>query len=368
MTDTSVQQLLDRVAQAFDRKDYRSATTALKELWQLQPENPQVQLYRGRLYEVAGKLEQASATYKQLLKAVPTPKIMAQARQGLDRVLQLENEQHQREVALSVSAPDQDKQGILILEAIAPETRTTAAQAFSRILRIDAYTARMHLPNRGWRMYRMGPIGEMALYGQQLRAEHIPAFWVTEASLSQPRVMQVESVMDAKLQPCVRGRVNGDTQEIQFKWSEVTACVQGSLPMFDRLLEVDALRREFSTRSKKEGVTDYIAMIDVHLKSQNTILRFCDRTYDFHQGYDWNIADKLEQTGVRSQWNHVLNWIKTNTLNVVHWNDFTPFGETAIEFPHLLKSIDPGFYLYGQEDSRWNPAFHLYSVLAFGRG
>jgi tetratricopeptide (TPR) repeat protein len=367
MTDSSVQALLDRVAQAFDRKDYRSATATLKELWQLQPENPQVQLYRGRLYEVAGKFEQANATYKQLLKAVPTPKIMAQARQGLDRVLQLEKEQRQREIALSVSAPNQDKQGILILEAIAPETRSTAAQAFSRILRIDAYTARMHIPNRGWRMYRMGPIGEMALYGQQLRAENIPAFWVTEESLSQPRLVQVQFVIDAELQPRIMGTVKGDRQEIQFDWSEVTDCVQGSLPMFDRLLEVDLLRREYSTRSKKEGVTDYIAMIDLHLKSQNTILRFCDRTYDFHQGYDWHITDKLEQTGVRSQWNYVMNWIKTYTSNAVLWNDFTPFGETAIEFPHLLKSIDPGFYLYGQEDSRWNPAFHLYSVLGFGR-
>lgn len=368
MTDSSVQQQLDRVAQAFDRKDYRSATTHLKELWQVQPDNPQVQLYRGRLYEVAGKFEQSSATYKQLLKAVPTPKIMAQARQGLDRVTALEKEQHQREIARSIAAPDQDKQGILVLEAIDPTLRTTAAQSLANILRIDAYTARMHLPNRGWRIYRMGPIGEMALYGQQLRSQQIPAFWLTEESLSQPRLLQVQAVLNADGPPRILGTVNGDAQELQFDWSEVSACVQGSLPMFDRLLELDVLRREFSSRSKREGITDYAVMMDIHLKSQNTILRFCDRTYDFHQGHDWQIADKLEQTGVRSQWNHLLNWIKTNTLNVVYWNDFTPFGETAIEFPHLLKSIDPGFYLYGQEDSRWNPAFHLYSLLGFGRG
>ena len=367
MTDSSVQQLLDQVAQAFDRKDYRSATVCLKELWKLQPENPQVQLYRGRLYEAAGKFEQANNTYKQLLKAVPTPKIMAQARQGIDRVEQLTQEQRQQEIARSVSAPDQDKHGLLILESIDPAQRTTAARLLATIMSVDVYSARMQIPNRGWRIYRRGPIGEMALYGQQLRSHKIPAFWLTEESLSQPRLLQVQFVNNATSQPRVMGLVNGDVQEVQFDWSEVTACVQGSLPMFDRLLEVDTLRREYSSRSKKEGVTDYAAMLDLHLAAQNIILRFCDRTYDFHQGHPWNISDQLEQTGVRSQWNYVVNWVKAHSSTAIYWNDFTPFADTAIDFPQLLKAIDPGFYLYGQEDSRWNPAFHLYSLLAFGR-
>jgi hypothetical protein len=38
---------------------------------------------------------------------------------------------------------------------------------------------------------------------------------------------------------------------------------------------------------------------------------------------------------------------------------------TPIEFPHLLKAIDPGVYLQGQENSRFNPTFHLYSLVAF---
>lgn len=370
MTDSSVQQLLDQVAQAFDRKDYRSATVCLKELWKLQPENPQVQLYRGRLYEAAGKFEQANNTYKQLLKAVPTPKIMAQARQGIDRVGQLIQEQRQQDIHRSVSAPDQDKHGLLILESIDPAQRTAAARSLAAIMNVDAYSARMQIPNRGWRIYRRGPIGEMALYGQQLRSHQVPAFWLTEESLWKPRLVQVQSVMNAT-QPRVMGLLDGNldsnVQELQFDWSEVTACVQGSLPMFDRLLEVDILRREYSSRSKKEGVTDYAAMLDLHLTARNMILRFCDRTYDFHQGHSWNISDPLEQTGVRSQWNYVVNWVKSHTSNAVYRNDFIPFADTAIEFPQLLKAIDPGFYLYGQEDSRWNPAFHLYSVLAFGR-
>ena len=367
MTDSSVQQLLDQVAQAFDRQDYRSATVCLKELWKLQPENPQVQLYRGRLYEAAGKLEQANNTYKQLLKAVPTPKIMAQARQGIDRVEKLTQKQRQQDIARSVSAPDQDKHGLLILESIDPDRRTAAARSLSTIMNVDAYSARMQIPNRGWRIYRRGPIGEMALYGQQLRSNQVPAFWLTEESLSHPRLIHVQSVMTPNPKPIVRGLLNGDVQELQFDWLEVTACVQGSLPVFDRLLDVDTLRREYSSRSKKEGVTDYAAMLDLHLTAQNIILRFCDRTYDFHQGHPWNIPDQLEQTGVRSQWNYVVNWVKSHTLNSVYWNDFAPFADTAIEFPQLLKAIDPGFYLYGQEGSRWNPAFHLYSLLAFGR-
>ena len=154
MSESLIQKLLDDVAQAFDRKDYRSATIALKQLWQLQPENPQVQLYRGRLYEVAGNLTQASNTYKHLLKAVSTPKIMAQARQGLDRVVLLDQEQRRREVALSVSAPNQDQQGILILEAIDSTQRIALAKALAQIMNVDPYSARTHMPSRGWRIDR----------------------------------------------------------------------------------------------------------------------------------------------------------------------------------------------------------------------
>ncbi len=369
MSESLIQKLLDDVAQAFDRKDYRSATIALKQLWQLQPENPQVQLYRGKLYEIAGNLTQASNTYKQLLKAVSTPKIMAQARQGLDRVVLLDQEQRRREVALSISAPDQDQQGILILEAIDPTHRTAAAQALAQIMNVDPYSARTHMPSRGWRIYRMGPIGEMKLYGQQLQAKSIPCFWVKSASFELPQLFQVQVVQaeTPKVElVCVNSE--GKTGAVSFDWSEVGQWVKGRLPILDRPLEFDPLRREISLRSRKEEVRDFALVLDIHLPARNCILRFCDRNYRFDQGVDFTPDIPLAQTVTRSQWNGIVEWIDTelkplNTATL--WDDFNAFRETAIEFPHLLKAIDPGFYLQGQENSRFNPTFHLYSLLAF---
>jgi hypothetical protein len=372
MTDAHFQKLLDEVTQSFDRGDYRSATTALKQLWQLQPENPWVQLYRGKLYEVGGNLIQATETYKNLLKAVSIPKVMAQARQGLARVAHLEQEQRSREIALSISGPDQQQQGILVLEAIPSDIRTQASQALAQIVGIDPYSARMQLPNRGWRIYRMGKIGEMNLYGQQMKAQGIPAFWIPTTDLTKPQLFQVQAIQaDEPKIELLCTNPQGKTGVVSFTWAEVTQVVKGRLPIHDRVLEFDPLRREISKRSRKEEVRDYALVIDLQLKTRNCIFRFCDRTYQFDQGVDFTPDIPLAQTVTRSQWNGINEWITSELKTKPIWDEFNAFNETAIEFPQLLKSIDPGFYLPGQEprqdNSRTNPSFHLYSLLAFCR-
>ncbi len=372
MTDAHFQKLLDAVTQSFDRRDYRSATAALKQLWKLQPENPWVQLYRGKLYEVGGNLVQATTTYKNLLKAVPIPKVMAQARQGLDRVAHLEQEQRSREISLAISSPDQQQEGILILEAIDPSIRPQASQALAQIMGIDPYSARMQLPNRGWRIYRMGPVGKMKLYGQQMNAQGIPAFWITNEKLTKPQLFQVQTIQsDGPKVELLCQNSEGKRGIVSFTWNEVNQAVKGRLPIHDRVLEFDPLRREISRRSRKEDVRDYALVLDLHLKQRNCILRFCDRTYQFDQGVDFTPDIPLAQAVTRSQWNGMNDWITSELKQKNIWDEFNAFKETAIEFPHLLKSIDPGFYLpsqeIGQNNSRTNPSFHLYSLLAFCR-
>jgi tetratricopeptide (TPR) repeat protein len=370
MTDAHFQKLLDEVTQSFDRRDYRSATAALKQLWRLQPENPWVQLYRGRLYEVGGNLIQATETYKNLLKAVSIPKVMAQARQALARVALLEQEQRSREVALSVSSPDQQQEGILVLEAISSDIRTQASQALAQIVGIDPYSARMQLPNRGWRIYRMGPVGEMKLYGQQMKDQGIPAFWIANSKLTEPQLLLVQTIQsDGPTIELICKNPEGKTGVVSFTWLEIQQAVKGRLPIYNRVLEFDPLRREISKRSRKEEVRDYALVLDLHLKQRNCILRFCDRTYQFDQGVDFTPDIPLAQTVTRSQWNGISNWITSELQQTQIWDEFNAFNETAIEFPHLLKTIDPSFYLSGQEteNSRTNPSFHLYSLLAFHR-
>jgi len=47
------------------------------------------------------------------------------------------------------------------------------------------------------------------------------------------------------------------------------------------------------------------------------------------------------------------------------WDDFTPFGEGAIEFPQMLRRISSHINLKRRYDTSWDAAFHLYSGLVF---
>jgi hypothetical protein len=155
--------------------------------------------------------------------------------------------------------------------------------------------------------------------------------------------------------------------EIQFAWSEVSQWVEGSLPIFERVIDTDVLR-QVTQRQRGEETQDYALICDLHLSQRNCILRLCDRTYQFQSGIDV-MADGngLDEGTLRIHWNHLLSWFKQSLPEQPHYSEFLPFAETAIEFPHLLNQIDPNFYLLGQEGSLWNPAFQLYSGLAFLR-
>lgn len=361
---THPQTLLDQVAQAFEQKDYPTATQLLKQLWQIQPDNPWVQLYRGRLYEVRGNFDSATQIYRQLLQGVTVPKVVAQARQGLQRVEETQQAQRQQTIAQITSQPDQAEEGILVLEGVETDSRTEAAQKLSQIMGIDPYTARMHLPNRGWRIYRMGPIGEMAFYGQQLRDSGLAAFWVPVRSLQTLPVFQVQYIQDYEPQvTVVCQNAEGQVGNLSFDWSEVSQIVEGHLPVFEHVLEFDILRNT-TQRQRDSETQDFVLVCDLHLPQRNCILRLCDRTYEFDRGIALTPEDANQAT-VRIHWNYLMTFLKHHLPHCQHHSDFTAFAEAAIDFPHLLKQLDPKFYLMGQDESPWNPAFHVYSGLAF---
>jgi thioredoxin-like negative regulator of GroEL len=150
---------LDRVAAAFDRKDYKEAAQLLKPLVKQSPENPWVQLYVGRLHEATGKLEAAEKVYRQLLRATTNPKIVTPARQGLQRMETLQKEQKQRAIATAKANPNGADLGVLILEPTQQQDKTQAAQNFARIMNIEPYSARLLLQSRGWRSLFLGSPG-----------------------------------------------------------------------------------------------------------------------------------------------------------------------------------------------------------------
>src|SRR5919199_4066423 len=97
--------MIDQVANAFKRKDYRTAAALLKQLVKQEPKNPLVRLYVGRLHEATGKLESAETVYRQLLKGTTNPKIISQARQGLGRLEAMEQQRRRQALAEATADP-----------------------------------------------------------------------------------------------------------------------------------------------------------------------------------------------------------------------------------------------------------------------
>lgn len=359
--------MLDQLAAAFDRQDYKMAAQLLKAFLQQSPQNPWGQFYRGRLYEASGDRDSARKFYQQILRDISNPKIVLQARQALQRLDDLEAAEHQQAIAAATTQPHNTEPGLLVLEAMPSEAKAAAAQALARIMKLDAYTARLQLPNKGWKLYRVGAIGELKLYGQQFRDANIPAFWGTVTDVQKLSVFQVHYLQDYEPNAItVCENEQGQLGTLEFQWSEVSQRVEGMLPIFERV--VDVTPREGVQRQRKEQTQDFARICDLHLPKRRCILRLCDWKYQFDQGIEFAaIGDgviDLDQAINRLHWNSLTSVLNYLLPDKPVWSEFTSFAETAIDFPVLLQKIPSNIHLFGQEASLWNSAFHLYSNLA----
>lgn len=358
---------LDQIAAAFDRQDYNLAARLVREFLQKSPQNPWAHLYKARLYEVSDNFEGATVIYEKLLKNVTHPKIVSHARQGLQRITTKTQALRQQAIEQAKSAPENIEPGLLILEAIPSETRLQAAKDFARIFNLDVYTARLHLPNRGWKVYRLGAIGELNFYQQQLKAANIPAFCTTESALKETPVFEVLYFLDyAPKAIVVCHNETGQLGSLTFDWSEVSQRVEGQLPIFEHVLDTSFGKIE---RQRKEKTLDYVQVCDLHLPKRRCILRLCDWRYHFDQGIEFGAMGdatiELDQSINRLHWNSLLNFLTEQISEKPMCSDFAVFGETAIEFPILLDRIPA--HLEAYDSTLWGSAFHLYSSLAFNR-
>jgi hypothetical protein len=361
--------MFNEIAEAIDRQDYQTANQLLKELQEDESDNPWLMFYLARLDEVRGNLEIASQEYRDLLRKTTNPKVISQARQGINRITEIEHNQReieraQRQDALAVAKtePGSAEAGMLILEPIAGELKQAAAQKFSRIMEMDAYTARLQLPSRAWRLYRTGPMGDMKYYTETLREAEIPCFCTSVKKIKAINVYQViyfESVTPyANL---VYKSQKGKPEVITFSWSEVTARVEGLIPLFEECVEMDAKRKI----QRKTKTLDYVQMCDLHLGEKKAIIRFCDQIYDFQQGFAFSERQQVSEgkNTNRDNWNHLINYFKKQLTDIPVFSQFTPFAEAAIDFQELLKLIEPHIDLLRREDTPWDAAFQLYSSL-----
>ncbi|MBW4662118.1 MAG: tetratricopeptide repeat protein [Drouetiella hepatica Uher 2000/2452] len=360
--------MIDQVAAAFDRQDYKTAAQLLKQLRQQSPDNVWVRLYIARLQEVSGKWEAATIAYRQLLQETTNPKVSAQAREGLQRIETEVKTQRQEAIAQATADPASAGVGFLVLEPIAAEAKAEAAQSFAQIMKLDAYMARMILPSRGWRLYRTGALGELGLYGQELQKANIPAFWVSLADIQKIRVFRVQYFQAASPQPTVLCKNETDQLgSLTFAWSEVANRVEGLLPIFEDVVDV-GIRNKLTHR---EETQDYAQVVDLHLPQRNCILRFCDRAYQFQNGVVFDASQDGElsaiQATLRIRWNQLTDFLKERSTTMPIQSDFTPFAETALEHLDLVKDFPAHIDLFRKAPTHWDTAFQLYSGLVFER-
>jgi tetratricopeptide (TPR) repeat protein len=352
--------MLEQVATALERKDYQTAAKLLKQLLKESPENPWVQFYLGRLHEVSEKPQNAEKIYRQLLKGTINAKILIQARQGLERLQKIEQEEKQRAIAKVTSEPNNAQLGVLVLEPISNELKSKAALSFSQIMQIDTYTARLVLPSRSWKLYRTGKVGELKFYGEQLQKAGIACFWTTIAEIQKIQVFQVNYFAQSSTQATVvcRNQVN-QQGSLTFNWSEVKAQVVGLLPIFEEVVDVN-IRRKLIRKTKTQ---DYAQFCDLHLPDRHCILRLYDNGYQFQQGIE--IIPQANQNTITINWNSLLDWVKQKLPQVKVWSDFTPFAETILDQTEMLGNIQSHIHLFRRKETNWDPAFHLYSGLVF---
>lgn len=354
--------MINEVAAAFDRKDYREAARLLKQLVKESPENPTVQLYIGRLHEATGKLEAAEKVYRQLLRNTTNPKIVSQARQGLKHLEDNEKQKRRNAIAQAKADPKNTQMGVLILEPIANEAKPEAAKNFAKIMNIDAYKARLLLPSRGWRMYRTGAIGELQLYSKELLAAGIANFCATLDDIKKINIFCVNYFQSVSPQPtivCQNDR--GQLGQLDFKWNEVSQIVSARLPIFEEVVDHDHLKRLL----RRVETQDYAQFCDLHLPGRRSILRIYDRAYNFQQGVDFSAPGEMATN--RRNWNRAIGFLNSQLPQAKVLSEFDAFAETVLELSELLDRIPSHINLMRKAESHWDSAFQLYSGLAFLR-
>jgi tetratricopeptide (TPR) repeat protein len=376
---------INQIAAALENKDYKQAAQLIKQLQKESPENPWVQYYIARYYELTNNLEKAQTTYKQILRDITNPKIVSQTRQAIQRIETAQQNLRQQAIQNAKNDPSNLEPGLLILEPVSPENKPAAVQNISRIFKIDAYTTRMQIQSRGWRLYKTGPIAELRIYGQELLNAGIPVFWATLSDIQKIQVFRVQHFQSLTSPAVVCKDKLDRLGAIEFNWSEVTQRVEGLLPMFIEIMDYSPHRRKEQFRHK-EIRQDYAQICDLHIPSRNCILRISDQSYEFQQGVDFTQisadipglahpknqksrsqkSQQIPQSTTRINWNRLLE-ILDQQLDVTVWSEFTSFAETAIDYTQMLSKIESHVEVDRKSETPWDPAFQLYSGLAFLR-
>ncbi|HIK36548.1 MAG: tetratricopeptide repeat protein [Geminocystis sp.] len=353
--------MFEEIAAAIEAGDYQKAKSLMAQI-ALSADNPWCGYYRALIVEKEGDLELAESQYRQIIKdnVFCEPKLLKNIRDALERILQAKRAREEEKKQEFQAIENSEELAVLILEPVAPEERQNIAQALAKIMKLDTYTARLQIPTRSWRLFKTGSFGDLSYYQFRLRQKGIPCFCHPVSLVNKLPIYQV-AYIEESTENCLLTTVIKEGEEaeekLNFLWDKINNIVLGLLPIFELTTHVDAkgqIQRKIST-------LDYVNLCDLHLIQENVILRLSDNSYEFSRGIQLTEAGKTNQ----EKWRNLMKYIKEKTPSAKIWNDFTPFGEGAVNFSEMLKQITSHINIFRREESVWDEAFQLYSGLIF---
>ncbi len=342
---------------ALENRDYKLATSIIEQLQKERGDDPWLPFYEAKLSEVRENYSLSREQYQNILQTTTNQKIIVAARQGLERVCFKESQlrQKQRESALISAQKEADFKdlGILVFNPMTNEEKSSLLKEYARTIGTDPYTARLHLPSRAPKIYKVGSIAQLRIYAGEFQKIGIPCFCTSLKAIDNLKVYQVEQcIMNENNINIVYKNEPEIPRQISFDWREITQAVEGAVPLFEERLELDHRGKE----KRKTKTLDYAHLFDLHLTRHNSIIRICDQTYKYQQ---------LEQTTAWENWTKLISSINKYKKELPRWSEFTPFAESVRDFQTSLASIEPRSSLLRREDSYWDIAYQLYSGLLF---
>jgi hypothetical protein len=354
--------LLNKINETFSEEDYILIPKLLQQLGEEQPENPWLGFYQARLEETKENLDLAEEIYKKVLFNTINRQVLSQTRKRLENLVNLKKNKVQEKLQQALQKVKQEQQnqetGLLILKPIEAELKKNLAQKLAQIMNIDPFTAQLQLPTKNWRLYKVGDLAELLSYRNTLLDEDIPCFSVKLKELEKIKVYQVkylQFINDSELS--IVCQQDNAEETISFQWQEVSSRVEALLPIFESSLEINNKRQLY----RKTKTLDYAQIIDLHLKSQNTIIRLTDYQYKFNQGIEIPKQNKGQTN--RENWNNLQQFLQPYLVNTPVVSEFHAFAEKALDFSEMLKEIKPKINLFRREESLWDAAFELYTGL-----
>ena len=373
-----MQDLVTAFESQFAHKQFSAASATLQQLLSDFPDDPQLQILKGRLYDAMGRINEAEEIFRRLLKAQLPAKLITQARQGLLAIEMAEVNARQGRMDELLKLEGGSSFAYLALLPVLPEQKDWAIAKIARIFRVDPYTARFKIPNRYPKIIRLGTFAEMQTYGEELQSYGIAAIWLSVEAIAQIPVYQVEYFEESPINPKMnleagqKIKAIAGIDEIIFTPDDVIAKVQGILPTFGEIVVVNAKHK----LARKEQILDRVQICDLHLRSYSVngkicdrgILRFHDNQYRFELGLQLPVVRSLQHIAptVKEHWTELSTWLGRTLPNAKIANDFQNFAEMSIVYPEFLKAIEvTHINLERPKPSLWDNAFHLYSSTVF---